>query len=190
MAGNRTPRAVLRLSGYDWRGMGLEMVQPRRRLWQSATGQAVVGPCPLRAVEGPSRSVVATVFSYVLHGYVSVQARMTSTGAGKRPNSPVGVDISNTHLDVYVGPAGQAARFPNDAAGFTALIAWVAVPVRAVTDEPTGRWHRAFEEVLLKAGFPLVRVNPVHARRAPAARLCARRPPVTARGPAPVLAVP
>ena len=45
MAGNRIPRAVLRLSVYDWRGMGLEMVQPRRRLWQSAAGQAVVGPC-------------------------------------------------------------------------------------------------------------------------------------------------
>ena len=81
------------------------------------------------------------------------------------PNSPVGVDISNTHLDVYVGPAGQAARVPNDAAGFTALIAWVEVPVRAVTDEPTGRWHRAFEEALLEAGLALVRVNPVHARR-------------------------
>ena len=90
---------------------------------------------------------------------------MTSTGAGKTPNSTVGVDISNTHLDVYVGPAGQAARVPNDAAGFTALIAWVEVPVRAVTDEPTGRWHRAFEEALLEAGLPLVRVNPLHARR-------------------------
>ena len=138
------------------------MAQPRRRLWQSAAGQAVVGPCPPRAVEGPSRSVVATVFSYVLNGYVSVKARMTSTGAGKTPNSTVGVDISNTHLDVYVGPAGQAARVPNDAAGFTALIAWVEVPVRAVTDEP---WHRAFEEALLEAGLPLVRVNPLHARR-------------------------
>ena len=42
-----------RLSVYDWRGMGLEMAQPRRRLWQSAAGQAVVGPCPSRAVEGP-----------------------------------------------------------------------------------------------------------------------------------------
>ena len=38
------------------------MAQPRRRLWQSAAGQAVVGPCSPRAVEGPSRSVVATVF--------------------------------------------------------------------------------------------------------------------------------
>ena len=141
------------------------MAQPRRRLWQSAAGQAVVGPCPPRAVEGPSRSVVATVFSYVLNGYVSVKARMTSTGAGKMPNSTVGVDISKTHLDVYVVPAGQAARFPNDAAGFKALIAWIEVPVRAVTYEPTGRWHRAFEEALLKAGLPLVRVNPLHARR-------------------------
>ena len=122
-----------------------------------------------RVLRGPSRGRravwVATVFSYVLNGYVRVQARMTSTGAGKRPNSPGGVDISNTHLDVYVGPAGQAARVPNDAAGFKALIAWVEGPVRAVTYEPTGRWHRAFEEVLLKAGLPLVRVNPLHARR-------------------------
>ena len=39
------------------------------------------------------------------------------------PNSTVGVDISKTHLDVYVVPAGQTARFPNDAAGFKALIA-------------------------------------------------------------------
>ena len=74
------------------------------------------------------------------------------------PDSTVGVDISKTHLDVHVVPAGQAAQFPNDAAGFKALIAWIEVPVRAVTYEPTGRWHRAFEEVLLKAGFLRPRV--------------------------------
>ena len=90
---------------------------------------------------------------------------MTRTGAGKIANSPVGVDISDTHLDVSVVPAAQAARVPNDAAGVTALIAWVAGPVRAVTDEPTGRWHRAFEAARLEAGLPLVRVHPVHARR-------------------------
>ena len=81
------------------------------------------------------------------------------------PDSTVGVDISKTHLDVHVVPAGQAARFSNNAAGFKALIAWVEWPVRSVTYEPTGRWHRAFEEALLKAGLPLVRVNPLHARR-------------------------
>ena len=34
------------------------------------------------------------------------------------PNTPGGVDISNTHLDVSVGPAGQAVRFPNGCAVF------------------------------------------------------------------------
>ncbi len=28
-------------------------------------------------------------------------------------DSTVGVDISKTHLDVHVVPAGKAARFPN-----------------------------------------------------------------------------
>ncbi len=62
-------------------------------------------------------------------------------------------------------PAGKAALFPNDAAGFKVLIAWIELPVRCVTYEPTGRWHRAFEEALLEAGLPLVRVNPLQARR-------------------------
>ena len=81
------------------------------------------------------------------------------------PDSTVGVDISKTHFDVHVVPAGKSARFPNDAAGFEALLAWIELPVRCVTYEPTGRWHRAFEEALLEAGLPLVRVNPLQARR-------------------------
>ena len=81
------------------------------------------------------------------------------------PDSTVGVDISKTHLDVYLAPGGKAARFSNDGAGFKKLIAWIESPVRSVTYEPTGRWHRAFEEALLKAELPLVRVNPLQARR-------------------------
>ena len=77
----------------------------------------------------------------------------------------VGVDISKTHLDAYMAPGDKAARFTNDAAGFKALVAWIESPVRAVTYEPTGPWHRAFEEALLKAALPLVRVNPLQARR-------------------------
>ena len=38
-------------------------------------------------------------------------------------------------------------------------------PGSAVTYEPTGRWHRAFEEALFKAELPLARVNPLQARR-------------------------
>ena len=68
-------------------------------------------------------------------------------------------------LDVYLAPSGKAARFSNDGAGFKQLIAWIESPVRSVTYEPTGRWHRAFEEALLKAELPLVRVNPLQARR-------------------------
>ena len=82
----------------------------------------------------------------------SSSVSMASAGSPSTTISRI-TDISKTHLDVYVVPAGQAARFPNDAAGFKALIAWVEVPVRAVTYEPTGRWHRAFEEALLEAGL-------------------------------------
>ena len=53
LPGHAVQPTARRLSVYDWRGMGLEMAQPRRRLWQSAAGQAVVGPCPPLAVEGP-----------------------------------------------------------------------------------------------------------------------------------------
>jgi len=81
------------------------------------------------------------------------------------PDSTVGVDISKAHLDAYRAPDGKAARFTNDAAGFKALIAWIECPVRAVTYEPTGHWHRAFEEALLTAKLPLARVNPLQARR-------------------------
>ena len=77
----------------------------------------------------------------------------------------VGVDISKAHLDAYMAPAGKAARFSNDAVGIKALIAWVERPVRAVTYEPTGQWHRTFEAALLEAELPLVRVNPLQARR-------------------------
>ena len=81
------------------------------------------------------------------------------------PDSTVGIDISKTHLDAYTAPAGKAARFTNDSAGFKALIAWIDQPVRSVVYEPTGPWHRAFEEALLQAGLPLARANPLQARR-------------------------
>lgn len=81
------------------------------------------------------------------------------------PDPTVGVDISKTYLDAHRVPDGTAARFTNDDAGFKALIAWIKRPVRAVTYEPTGHWHRAFEEALLTAGLPLARVNPLQARR-------------------------
>ncbi len=80
-------------------------------------------------------------------------------------DSTVGVDISKTHLDAYMAPQGKAARFTNDAAGFHSLLAWIEQPPACLAYEPTGPWHRAFEQALLAAGLSLARVNPLQARR-------------------------
>ena len=60
----------------------------------------------------------------------------------------------------YAAPAGTAARFSNDAAGFRKLIAWIGPETGRVAYEPTGAFHRDFEDALLKAGLPLYSINP------------------------------
>jgi transposase len=78
----------------------------------------------------------------------------------------VGVDISKDTLDVHLHPAGQARRFANTAAGWRALIAWLApISVTRVAFEPTGAYHHGFERRLAEAGLPLCKVNPRQARR-------------------------
>ena len=127
---------------------------------------AVVGPRAAGPNRGRNGVWSATVFSYGLNGYTSVRARKQAQEQEKMPDpTVVGIDISKTHLDTYMAPAGKAARFTNDSAGFKALIAWIDQPVRSVVYEPTGPWHRAFEEALLQAGLPLARANPLQARR-------------------------
>ena len=103
-------------------------------------------------------------------------------------NTPKGRPAVESAIEVAGRPAtrepggtegnAKAARFTNDAAGFNALIAWFDQPVRSVVYEPTGPWHRAFEEALLRAGLPLARANPLQARRP------ARRPRSRAVSPA------
>ncbi|MCY3768804.1 MAG: hypothetical protein OXG56_05495 [Gammaproteobacteria bacterium] len=76
----------------------------------------------------------------------------------------VGVDISKAYLDVHRLAPAESARFDNHRRGFEALAKWVGPSVEAVIYEPTGPWHRDFEEAL--AGkLPRVRVNPMRARR-------------------------
>ena len=78
----------------------------------------------------------------------------------------LGVDISKASLDVYLVPTGESRQFANSATGFRRLIAWLRDrPVSRVVYEPTGAWHRDFEQALSKAGLPLSRVNPLQARR-------------------------
>ena len=76
----------------------------------------------------------------------------------------VGVDISKAHLDAHRRSTGESARFPNEAAGFEELAAWIGDTGTLLVYESTGPWHRDLEESL--AGrLALARVNPLRARR-------------------------
>lgn len=77
----------------------------------------------------------------------------------------IGVDISKSHLDVFRLEDGAAQRFDNTALGFRALGKWLGrAPVARIVFEPTGAYHKAFEAALGER-FPLVKVNPLQARR-------------------------
>ena len=78
----------------------------------------------------------------------------------------VGVDISKEHLDACRLPDAEVMRFANDKAGLRDLIQWIsALPVERIVYEPTGAYHRALEDALSAAGLPLVKANPLQARR-------------------------
>ena len=76
----------------------------------------------------------------------------------------VGIDISKDWLDAFAAPEGRACRFPNDSAGLHKLIAWIGRGVDRIAYEPTGAFHRDFEDTLLKAGLPLYAINPFQVR--------------------------
>ena len=79
----------------------------------------------------------------------------------------IGIDISKAHLDVFRLSDEQYARFDNTQDGHKALLAWLGKPenVDCIVYEPTGRYHRAIETLLSRQAYPLVRVNPLQARR-------------------------
>jgi transposase len=78
----------------------------------------------------------------------------------------LGIDISKATLDAYLHPAAVARQFANTPAGIAALLAWLQphAPSRVVF-EPTGAYHRRLERKLGAAGLPMIKVNPLHARR-------------------------
>lgn len=77
----------------------------------------------------------------------------------------IGIDISKAALDVHRLSDGATGQFVNDASGFCALARWLnRTPVARVVYEPTGPYHGAFETAL-GTRFPLVKVNPLQARR-------------------------
>jgi len=78
----------------------------------------------------------------------------------------VGVDISKLMLDVYLHPQAIARQFPNTTAGINDLLAWLDhTAVHRVIFEATGAYHRILERQLGNAGMPMVKVNPLQARR-------------------------
>ena len=88
-------------------------------------------------------------------------------------NDSIGIDISKSKLDAHRLSDGAAASFPNTGSGFDALRRWIGktAPL-CVVYEATGPYHAAFERAL--AGrLPLVKVNPLQARRF--AQVCGTR---------------
>ena len=94
-----------------------------------------------------------------------VVPRMTSRGVEKMKDHSIGVDISKDWLDAHRLIDGANRRFANDAKGYKALIAWMGDEVVRIVYEPTGAYHRRFEERMTTAGRPLVKVNPRRAHR-------------------------
>lgn len=77
----------------------------------------------------------------------------------------IGIDISKATLDAHRLSDGAAAQFSNDKAGFRMLKVWLkGHDITRIIYEPTGPYHRDFE-IALEANFPLVKVNPLQARR-------------------------
>ena len=76
----------------------------------------------------------------------------------------IGIDISKATLDAYRLSDGTLAQF-NNKAGFASLQRWLKNRnIARIVYEPTGPYHRAFE-VAMATRFPLVKVNPLQARR-------------------------
>ena len=77
----------------------------------------------------------------------------------------IGIDISKTHLDAFRHEDQAARQFENTPRGIRALIRWLGQTLVArIVFEPTGPYHRAFETAI-SGKFPLVKVNPLQARR-------------------------
>lgn len=82
----------------------------------------------------------------------------------------IGIDISKATLDAHRLTTGDAAQFANSPTGFRALRRWIGEDVPdLVVYEATGAYHAALERSF--AGLlPLVKVNPLQARRFAQAR--------------------
>ncbi len=85
-------------------------------------------------------------------------------------NDSIGIDVSKAKLDVHRLCDGTRRTFDNTPPGLKALRDWLAQsPPSRVVYEATGPYHGAFERIC-SGHLPLVKVNPLQARRFAQAR--------------------
>ncbi|WP_259946510.1 IS110 family transposase [Leisingera aquaemixtae] len=78
----------------------------------------------------------------------------------------IGVDVFKDHLDIYVLPAGNVMTVKNRKGCFSALARrFRKLGPQIIVLEPTGPYHRGFEQAMHDAGLPTCKVNPLYARR-------------------------
>ncbi|AGI73690.1 putative IS110 family transposase [Octadecabacter arcticus 238] len=83
----------------------------------------------------------------------------------KMTDDTIGIDISKATLDIHRLSDGKTMSFSNCPAGFKALSRFCAkTAVARVVYEATGAYHSGLERAL-GAHLPLVKVNPLQARR-------------------------
>ena len=90
----------------------------------------------------------------------------TSSPQHTTPQVYVGIDVSKSHLDVYVHPTGIARRVANDKIGLASLVRLLRPYVpETVVLEATGRYHRLCHRHLHDAGFCVAVMNPYRTRK-------------------------
>lgn len=77
----------------------------------------------------------------------------------------VGVDVSKSHLDLFILPQKRRCRLGNDDAGFAELVTWLGAPAGTlVVLEATGGYQTPAVVALCAAGFDVVVANPRQVR--------------------------
>jgi transposase len=77
----------------------------------------------------------------------------------------VGIDIAKYHFDLHLLPEGQAAQYPNDAAGIAQCRQWLLqVRPERIVLEATGGYEWALTLELQTAGLSVIVVNPRRVR--------------------------
>lgn len=85
-------------------------------------------------------------------------------------NDSIGIDISKDRLDAFRLSDKTHRAFANTPAGYGGLRRWLGdTPIGRIVYEATGPYHGAFERAL-GVDLPLVKVNPLQARRFAQAR--------------------